>query len=193
MDINQMAQMEAAYERIVEAIMREFENISREFEIKDLDLVFLDDIKYRRKFNKDLPVDVFDLRVKIIDDNGLSKIETAELAVMTDKIKAYVKHNEGMSIKLQRKFRFVLRFEVGHYLYFREFEEGKAPFSAFEEAMEQYEADIAEFNELVRTSDFTTRERITKYYEIDFNAWSANKVGLAAETLIEFDNNIRIP
>ncbi|MDR2560032.1 MAG: hypothetical protein LBC86_10915 [Oscillospiraceae bacterium] len=190
MDINKM---EAAYERIADGIKTEFAKITREFNITGLDLIFLDNIKYRRKFNKDLPVDVFDLRVKIVDDSGSAKIETAELAVMTEKIEEYIKHNEGLSIKLQKKFRFVLRFEVGHYLYFREFEEGNAAYKDFEDAMVQYEEDIGKFNELVSVSDFTTRERITKYYEIDFNAWSANKVGLAAETLIEFDNNIVIP
>jgi hypothetical protein len=186
--------MEAAYNRIADGIKEEFSAITREFNITGLELIFLDNIKYRVKFNKDLPVEVFDLRVKITADaDGSAKIEKAELAVMTEKIEAYIKHNEGLSIKLRNKFRFVLRFEVGHYLYFREFEEGKAPYTAFEEAMEQYEADIAAFNQLVSVNDFTTRERITKYYEIDFNAWSANKVGLKAETLIEFDNNIRIP
>jgi hypothetical protein len=190
MDINQL---EAAYSRIADSIEQEFAAITREFNITGLDLLFLDNIKYRVKFNRDLPVEVFDLRVRIVDDNGLAKIEKAELAVMTEKIEAYIKHNEGLSIKLAKKFRHVLRFEVGHYLYFREFEEGRAPYSAFEEAMEQYEADIGAFNALVSTNDFTTRERITKYYEIDFNAWSAGKVGLNAETLIEFDNNIRIP
>jgi hypothetical protein len=190
MDINQL---EAAYDRIADGIKEEFANITREFNITGLDLLFLDNIKYRRKFNKDLPVEVFDLRVKIIDDGGQAKIETAELAVMTEKIEAYIKHNEGLSIKLRNKFRFVLRFEVGHYLYFRQFEERGAAYAEFNAAMEKYEADIAAFNELVSKSDFTTRERITKYYEIDFNAWSAAKVGLKAETLIEFDNNIRIP
>jgi hypothetical protein len=190
MNINQI---EAAYTRIADGIKEEFEKITREFNITGLDLLFLNNIKYRVKFNKDLPVDVFDLRVKIVNDNGAAKIEKAELAVMTEKIEAYIKHNEGLSIKLRNKFKFVLRFEVGHYLYFREFEEGGAAYKDFEDAMVQYEEDIGVFNELVRASDFTTRERITKYYEIDFNAWSANKVGLTAETLIEFDNNIVIP
>jgi len=185
--------METAYNRIIEGIQHEFANTTEKFGITKLDLLFLDNIKYRVKFNKDLPVDVFDLRCTIVDDNGKAKIETAELAVMTDKIKEYIKYNEGLSIKLRAKFMFVLRFEIGHYLFFKEFEDEEAPFSVFSEAMDNYEDDLAEFNELCRTSDFSTRERITKYCAIDFNAWSAEKVGLKAETLIEFDNNIMIP
>jgi hypothetical protein len=190
MDFNQM---EAAYERITDGIRQEFAVLTKEFNINGLELLFLDNIKYRVKFNKDLPVDVFDLRVNIVDNNGLATIERAELAVMTEKIEAYIKHNEGLSIKLRNKFRFVLRFEVGHYLYFREFEEKKASYEDFRRAMDRYEEDLAVFNEYWHTHELTTRERITRYYDIDFNAWSANKVGLTAETLIEFDNNIVIP
>ena len=193
MNLEQIEQMETAYKRIIEGIIKEFEHVLVEFSITDLELLFFDNIKYRVYYNKDLPVDVFDLRCKIVDDNGKAKIEKAELAVMTDKIKEYIKHNEGLSIKLRAKFMFVLRFEVGHYLFFKEFEEEEAPFSVFSEAMDNYEYDLAEFNELCRVSDFSTRERITKYCDIDFNAWSAEKVGLSAETLIEFDNNITIP
>jgi hypothetical protein len=190
MDINQI---EAAYERIVEGIKAEFAKVVREFNITGLDLLFLDNIKYRVKFNKDVPTEAFDLRVRIADSGGFAKIETAELAVMTEKIEAYIKHNEGLTIKLRNKFRFLLRFEVGHYLYFRKFEEDGALYADFSKAMGKYEADLAEFNGLCSASEFSARERIEKYFEIDFNAWSANKVGLAAEMLIEFDNNIRRP
>ncbi|MCL2698396.1 MAG: hypothetical protein FWE74_10015 [Oscillospiraceae bacterium] len=190
MDINQM---EAAYARIIEGINIEFANITRDFNITGLSLLFMDNIKYRVYYNKDLPYDVFDLRVKIVDENGAAKIEKAELAVMTEKIEAYIKCNEGLSIKLRNKFRFVLRFEIGHYLYMKKFEDDKAPYSDFEAAMNRYEDDLNGFNDLCRTSSFSTRERITRYCEIPFNAWSAEKVGLTAETMIEFDNNIVIP
>jgi hypothetical protein len=186
-------QMETAYNRIVEGIRQEFAVLDKEFGLAGLKLLFLDNIKYRVQYNRDLPVDVYDLRVKVVNDNGKAKIEYAEMAVMTDKIKAYIKHNEGLSLKLRAKFRFVLRFEVGHYLYFKEFEDKGAQYKEFSDAMDSYEADLTAFNKLVSVSDFSTRERITKYCEIDFNAWSAERVGLKAETLIEFDNNIMIP
>jgi hypothetical protein len=186
-------QMETAYNRIIGTIKKEFEAITKEFNITGLNLLFLDNIKYRVRFNKDIPVDAYDLRVSTINDDGMAKIEWAELVVLTDKIKEYIKHNEGMTIKLQAKFKFVLRFEVGHYLYFKDFEDSSASYDTFRRAIDNYEAELAVFNKLWSETELTTRERILKYYEIDFNAWSANKVGLDAETLIEFDNNIRIP
>ncbi|MCL2693948.1 MAG: hypothetical protein FWE60_02445 [Oscillospiraceae bacterium] len=189
-----LEQEEIAFNRVTDGVKEEFAKITREFNISGLELFLHNNIEYRIKYNKDLPVDVFDLRVSIVEDkNGLAKIESADLVLMTEKLKAYIRHNEGLSIKLRNKFRFIMRFEIGHYLYFRHFEEKQATYEEFEAAMEKYEADLWDFNELVRISDFSTRERITKYYELGFNAWAAAKVGLAAETMIEFDNNIIIP